>query len=186
MSDKYKIKDTDKAYFITLTVVVGWIDVFTRKNHKLLLVDTLKYCQLNKGLVIFGWCLMSKHLHAIVKTEEINTLSGILRDFKKYTSKALVRQIMEEPESRRAWMLELFYKAGKDLKRIKEYKLWQDGNHAEEINTPEFLQVKLDYIHRNPVEEMIVSYPEDYLFSSARNYAEMDYLLDVCLVTGKW
>lgn len=53
MSDKYKITDTIRPYFLTLTVV-GWIDVFTRKNHKLLLVDSLKYCQKEKGLNLFA------------------------------------------------------------------------------------------------------------------------------------
>jgi len=44
MSDKYKIHDIDKAYFVTFTAV-DWIDVFTRNNHKLLIIDSLKYCQ---------------------------------------------------------------------------------------------------------------------------------------------
>jgi hypothetical protein len=47
MSDKYKIRDNDKAYFITITAV-GWIDVFTRKCQKQLIIDSLKYCQQNK------------------------------------------------------------------------------------------------------------------------------------------
>ena len=46
MSDKYKIHEEDKAYFLTMTVV-NWIDVFTRKNHKMAIVDSLKYCQEN-------------------------------------------------------------------------------------------------------------------------------------------
>ena len=73
MSDKYKIREIDKAYFVTLTVI-GWIDVFTRKNHKLLVLDSLKYCQNHKGLVIFGWCLMPNHLHMIVRAEGEHTL----------------------------------------------------------------------------------------------------------------
>jgi|WetSurMetagenome_2_1015567.scaffolds.fasta_scaffold410727_1 putative transposase len=185
MSDKYKIREIDKAYFVTLTVA-GWIDVFTRKNHKLLLIESLKYCQQNKGLVIFGWCLMPSHLHMICRAEGKYTLSDILRDFKKYTSKAIVKQIEEEPESRREWALELFAKAGEQLKRIKDYKFWQDGNQAKEIYGNEFLEEKLNYIHNNPIEEMIVSKPEDYLFSSARNYAELDSVLDVCLISLKW
>ena len=60
MSDKYRIADKEKAYFLTLTVV-NWIDVFTRKNHKLSIVNSLKYCQKEKGLEIYGWCLMSSH-----------------------------------------------------------------------------------------------------------------------------
>jgi hypothetical protein len=80
-------------------------------------------------------------------------------------------------------MLEQFAKAGEHLKRIKDYKFWQDGNQAKEIYSNQFLFEKLDYIHNNPVEEMIVARPEDYLFSSARNYASMDGVLDVCLIT---
>jgi REP element-mobilizing transposase RayT len=122
----------------------------------------------------------------ILSAEGQYTLSEILRDFKKYTSKALVKQIEEEPESRREWMLEQFSRAGEHLKRIKDYKFWQDGNHAKEIYGNNFLEEKLDYIHNNPVEEMIVAKPEEYLFSSARNYAELDNVLEVCLISRKW
>lgn len=60
MSEKYKIRENDKAYFVTLTVV-DWIDVFTRKAYKIKIVESLKYCQIHKGLEIFAWCLMSNH-----------------------------------------------------------------------------------------------------------------------------
>lgn len=178
MSDRYKIYDQEKPYFITMTIA-GWIDVFTRKNHKLLIVNSLIYCQKNKGLEIFAWCLMPNHLHMIVRASGKQTLSEILRDFKKYTSKKIVQQIIEEHESRRGWMLAHFKHSGRYLKRIKEYKVWQDGNHPEEIYSPKFFYQKLNYIHRNPVKEMIVSDEEDYWFSSARNYAERDYLIEI-------
>jgi len=54
-------------------------------------------------------------------------LSDILRDFKKYTAKAIIKQIEQEPESRREWMLSYFEKIGKPLKRIDKYKFWQDA-----------------------------------------------------------
>jgi hypothetical protein len=38
---------------------------------------------------------------------------------------------------------------------------------------------KLNYIHNNPVVDKIVEKPEDYLFSSARNYANLDSELDI-------
>ena len=43
----------DKSYFITLAVI-DWIDVFTRANQKMLLIDSLKNCQREKGLNIFA------------------------------------------------------------------------------------------------------------------------------------
>jgi hypothetical protein len=43
----------------------------------------------------------------------------------------------------------------------------------------------LDYIHNNPVEELLVERPEDYLFSSARNYAGLYNYLEVVLESVK-
>ncbi|NPD48368.1 transposase, partial [Lentimicrobium sp. S6] len=181
MSDKYKTHEPDKAYFITMTTV-GWVDIFTRKNHKLAIVDSLKYCQENKGLVLpkaRGWVLMHSHLHLLCRAAEGFRLSDILRDFKKYTSKKIVRQIEDEPESRREWMLPLLHNFCKHLKREQEYKLWQSGNHAKVIYTTKFFYEKLNYIHQNPVQEMLVERPEEYLFSTARNYAELSFVLNV-------
>ena len=90
---------------------------------------------------------------------------------------------MTEPESRREWMMCEFEKAGGHLKGKQRYKVWQDGNHAEVIFTNKFLRQKLDYIHNNPVKDMTVDEPWHYWFSSARNYAGLEFLLPVELVT---
>jgi hypothetical protein len=50
MPTKYKARDSDKAHFITITTV-GWVDVFTRKNHRNTIIDSLNYCQVQKGRV---------------------------------------------------------------------------------------------------------------------------------------
>ena len=73
MFDKYKIHDNLSAYFITMTMV-GWVDIFTCKNHKLAIVDSLKYCQQHKDLEIYGQSLMPSHLHAIVAAAECTSL----------------------------------------------------------------------------------------------------------------
>lgn len=107
MSTKYKAITTDQAYFITITIV-GWIDVFTRLNQNYVVISALKYCQSNKGLEIFGYCIMSNHIHLLCKSSNGFILSDVMRDFKKFTSKKIIQTIMEEPESRREWMLEYF------------------------------------------------------------------------------
>lgn len=184
MSDKYKIRDKDKAYYVTITTV-GWVDIFTRKEQKLLIINSLKYCQQNKGLIIFAYCLMPSHLHMICKADDGFNLSDIMRDFKTFTSKNIIKQLIEEPESRREWMLAYFSSVCNHLKREQKYKVWQDGNQAKEIYSNNFLFEKLNYIHQNPVEDLIVEQAEDYLFSSARNYAELESYLDVVLLDSK-
>jgi REP element-mobilizing transposase RayT len=122
---------------------------------------------------------MPSHLHLIVRSDGKHELWSVIRDFKKYTSRKILEQIIDEPESRREWLLDKFSFAGKHLKSIRNYKFWQSGNHAEVIYSTKFFYNKLDYIHRNPVVDMIVEREDEYLFSSARNYAERDYLIEI-------
>ncbi len=49
--------------------------------------------------------------------------------------------------------------------------LKQHNNHPEEVYNPKFTLSKINYIHNNPVEAGLVDRPEDYLFSSAVDYA---------------
>lgn len=116
--------------------------------------------------MVYAWCLMSNHIHLIVQAKENHRLSDIIRDFKKFTSKAILKKIATEPESRRVWMLNQFEYEGRNLNRITKYKFWKDDNHAIELES-HMMEASLDYIHNNPVEAMIVSEPEHFLFSSA-------------------
>ena len=177
MSEKYKMDNPEGIYFMTMTVV-NWIDLFTRKELKHIILDALKHCQKEKGLVIYAWCIMPSHLHLIVSCQEA-PLSNIIRDFKKFTSKALIKEIRLINESRKQWLLEKFEEAGKNLKRISKFKVWKDGNHPKELFSNKFMQQKLDYIHQNPVKDEIVDEPEDYLYSSARDYAGIKGLIDI-------
>ncbi len=68
MSHSYKPRNPESVYFLTLTVV-DWIDAFTRREYKLKVVDSLRYCQENKGLVVYAWCLIPSHLHLIAAAE---------------------------------------------------------------------------------------------------------------------
>ena len=163
---------TQELYFTTSTVV-DWIDVFTRPQYKQIIIESLSYCQEEKGLDIYAWVLMTNHLHMVTSVrDDRQTISDILRDFKKYTSKKIIANMEENPEeSRKVWMLDRFWFVGNNDKKIKNYKFWQDGNYVEQIFSYEFLKQKVNYIHTNPVRQEIVERPEDYLYSSARDYA---------------
>ncbi len=89
--------------------------------------------------------------------------------------------MLENPESRREWMLDRFRFAGKFKKNVT-YKLWQDGNEAKEIHSSEFLLQKLEYIHDNPVKSEVVENAIDYKYSSAINYSDEKGLIDVILI----
>ena len=181
MSTKYKATTTEDCYFMTLTIV-DWIDLFTRLKQKHIITEALAYCQQNKGLELYAYCLMPSHLHLLAKATEGFIMSDVIRDFKKFTSKQIIRTINEHPESRRAWLLEHFNKACQHLKRAQQYTVWQNGYHAEIAFSNSFIKEKIHYIHNNPVKEKIVEHPEDYVFSSARNYASLTSELEVIVL----
>ena len=91
MSERYKVCDSTKPHFITITVI-DWVDVFTRPYYKDIILESLRYCNEQKGLSIHAYCIMTSHVHLIVSSET-GKLNDIIRDFKKYTSKELVRVI---------------------------------------------------------------------------------------------
>ena len=173
---------TRELYFVTSTVV-DWIDVFTRPLYKHILVESLEYCQANKGLDIYAWVLMTNHLHMIVGMGGDDNIGDFLRDFKKFTSKKIIKAIQENPqESRKELLLNRCSFRAVNDKKISRYKFWQEDNHLEQINTYDFYKQKLDYIHHNPVKQEFVEHPEDYLYSSARNYAGLEGLINVNVV----
>ena len=56
----------------------------------MLIVDSLKYCQKEKGLNIFAWCLMPSQLHLIANTTVNFELADVIRDFKKFNARCRI------------------------------------------------------------------------------------------------
>jgi putative transposase len=183
MSRKYKIRDQDKLYFVTFTVI-EWIDLFTRKEYRDIVLESLKYCKINKGLEIWAYCIMSSHIHFILGRNGDQPLEGIIGDLKKFTSKMILDIIKTGGfESRKEFLLWHFGKAGRKNPNNQNFQVWQQHNHPIELNSNSKISRCLNYIHQNPVEAGIVLFPEDYLYSSARNYAGLpDCLIDVFLL----
>lgn len=177
----YKITNPTGIYFITFAVV-EWVDVFTRKDYVEIVIDSLKFCQQEKNLEIYAWCIMSNHVHLIVSSPD-GKLSDILRDFKKFTSNTILKSIENnKQESRRNWMLWIFKSAGRKNANNTNYQFWRQNNQPKELETNYFKDEKLNYIHMNPVEAGTVHEPEHYMYSSAIDYAGKKGLIDVLLL----
>ena len=171
MSRKYKFLNADGLYFISFATV-GWIDVFTRKQYKDILVESLRYCQQEKGLELFSWCIMSNHVHLIARAKEGSRLPDILRDYKKYTAKLVLKAIEDHPqESRKEWMLSFFKQAGAANSNNTTYQFWRQDNKPIELWSHDVILQELPYIHNNPVELGIVDKAEAYVYSSDNDYS---------------
>ena len=176
MSRKYKFHDQHKMYFISYAVV-SWIDVFIREDYRKVWIDSARYCQDNKGLEIYAWCLMTSHAHMIIGTSGM-PMENIVRDMKKHTSAQLKKAIADNmQESRREWMLEMMKQVGKQNSNNTNFQFWQQHNQPLEIKNHSMFIKCLDYIHMNPVVAGFVNRAEDWIYSSADGYAKNKGLL---------
>ena len=123
----------------------------------------------------------------MIRAKQGYTRSDIIRDLKKFTSKQIIQSIAKKPrESRKEWLLAMFSNARTFNPNNTKYQFWRQDNHPIECFTATVTvtQQKLDYIDNNPVKEGIVAFAEQYIYSSAANYADEMGLLKVERIDG--
>jgi len=178
MSRKYKFHNKEGVYFISFATVY-WLDVFTRQVYFDVLAESVNYCRKEKGMEVYAYCFMPSHVHLVFRSGWGDP-SGLIRDFKSYTSKKIMQAIEENPqESRKEWLLWMMEKAGKKNSNITKRQFWQQHNKPIELWTDKVIQQKIDYIHNNPVESGFVTDPIDWKYSSARNYQDDQTVLEI-------
>ncbi|MEP7196649.1 MAG: transposase [Saprospiraceae bacterium] len=177
MTTGYQIVDKEGTYYLTFQVI-DWVDIFTRKIYRDIIIESMDFCRKNKGLQIWAYVIMTNHIHCILSAINGN-LSDVIRDFKSYTATKILREMQGSHESRRDWMLKRFEFAAKSHKRNSEMQFWTHENHAIELVTHSFTSQKMAYIHENPVRSGWVEKAEDWMYSSQRNYIGLENLLDI-------
>src|SRR5215469_5913635 len=123
----------DSSYFLTLNTV-DKIDVFVRPAYKQAIADALNYFIETQGLVVYSWCLMTSHLHLIIRTREASAPAYFERDFKKYTTPIIIKTIEMEMDFRREWMMQHFEDYSRPLRRIEKFHLWQNCSGPQRID----------------------------------------------------
>ncbi len=158
--------NSNVAYFVTLTVV-GWLDIFTRRRYCDILIDSLRYCSINKSLEVFSYVIMPSHAHLIVR--DVNgELYNTLRDFKRFTAQSIIKSIQTDAgESRRAWLIHMLQFHAKYQKQNERFSFWQKTSYPIELSFDSVYLQKCEYIHNNPVEAGYVTQADYWHYSSA-------------------
>jgi len=169
---RYRFVDITQPHFMTCTVL-HWIPVFTRPETVAILLDCLRYLS-NEGLNLYAYVVLENHVHLIAQSAQLDR--DVAR-FKSHTAKQLLGYLAE---NRVRTVLDqlAFYKKAHKVDRMHQF--WQEGVHPEVIQSDEMMRQKINYIHNNPVKRGYVDEPEHWRYSSARNYAGLDGVVEVC------
>ncbi len=178
-----RIHSEDQLHFLKPSLQLG-LHLFTEKRYQEIVLDSLRFCQLNKGLLLYGWLMMSNHLYLLAQADKGRKLSFIIRDFKRHTARKLSNEIHKNEHSRAKWLPQIQSNTGPVSSTSKSItnKFWIAENQAIPMETNAAIDKKLNLMHHLPIYQGWVDYPEDYRLSSARNYAGKPGLLKVELV----
>ena len=124
-------------------------DVFFTKEDRLIYLEWLgKYCQ-KHAVDILAYCLMTNHIHLILKPGKEDGLQNVLKP--------------------------LHMRYAQYINKIKGWSghLWQ-GRFFSSALDEAYTWSAIRYVERNPVRAGIVEHAEDYLWSSAAAHCGLD------------
>ena len=169
---RYKIYEPTKPHFITSTIL-HWIPVFTKQESVEILIQSFKHLQKSDDLKVFAYVVLENHFHLVASSSDI---SKSMQKFKSFTTKEIL-QLLQTKGVKTILEQLAFYK--KAHKTTTQYQLWQEGIQPKLIENEEMMINKIEYIHNNPVKRGYVEKAEHWRYSSARDYASKEGLLEV-------
>ncbi|VVN41736.1 transposase [Pseudomonas fluorescens] len=169
---RYTFTETEKPHFLTCTAM-QWLPLLCSPYF----VNHVPKCGTSQrpthSLSLYGSVSMEYHLHFVAQAPD---LSKCLSQFKSFTARQIIDDLQSKGADKALQRLRFSKRAHK---QDRIYQLWQEGSHAEMVYSESVMRQKLEYIHNNPVKRGYVDLPEQWRYSSARNYAGMPGLIDV-------
>ena len=115
------------------------------------------------GFVVVGYVVMPEHFHLLISEPEKGTPSTVMQVVKQRFARRLLSQLQP---AHRPGQLSLWDTQGAAAthvwqRRFYDFNVWSERKRIE----------KLRYMHRNPVKRGLVSEPEQWRWSSFRQYA---------------
>lgn len=151
--EKYRLR------FIT-TTCNKWLPLFRSKKYFMILAESLEFVIRKYPSHLLAYVFMPNHIHLIILFDDGSNVSAFMRDFKKFTSTAIRKQLEADGE------LQLV-EAIRYEKNGQKLKVWIDRFDDFYLTNAKSLMTKLNYIHENPVRKGLADRPEDYPYSSA-------------------
>jgi hypothetical protein len=180
--EHYRFHREGAVFYVTFSVV-EWLPVFVSEAACKIIVDSLNFCHRKKSLRTNAYVIMPTHMHAIVFDEEFDStrLAATITDFRKHTGRQVADYCAAHMPS--CFTERFVARAGDDRQR----RFWQSSRHPVQIETQEFWQVKLDYLHANPSRKGLVVRADDWRFSSAAYWlSDGESACDVTLSGIAW
>lgn len=158
----FQISRTTPAYFLT-SVAHERIPIFQSDKIKQIVCDAFTCARISGAIMIFAYVIMPDHTHVI--TDSNRAIKDVLRFLNGNAAKSILDYLKENDFKESLAKLRI-----QEREYKHKYSVYQHHPNAFEINGEDTMMQKVNYIHMNPVRAELVEHPNDYLFSSARQW----------------
>ncbi len=145
---------TGQVHFITCSCYhrQPWLDTAARRD---LFLSILEEVRRRCRFVVLGYVVMPDHFHLLISEPQVGDPSQVMQLVKQLYAQRVVprtrrkRSEAENPKPMHVWEA-----------RFYDFNVWTEHKRVE----------KLRYIHRNPVKRGLAAEPEQWVWSSFRDY----------------
>ena len=167
----WKTNPDGACCFVTKTIV-GWLPVVNSHEAGDIIIAAWQYALDYKSVHLHAYVIMPNHFHLIVSSSDGRSMSSMMRDFGTHRSRELSGLLFMYNRNDHP---NVFHHAAWNDQRGNDFRIWQEGFHPIVLKSDGFYRQKRDYIHANPVRKGFVIRPEDWKYSTARNYIHGDH-----------
>jgi putative transposase len=147
-----------QAHFITCSCYhrIPWLDTAARRD---LFLSILEEVRQRYRFVVLGYVVMPDHFHLLISEPQVGDPSKVMQLVKQLYAQRVV------PRTRRKRS-----EAENSQPKSKPVHVWEARFYDFNVWTEPKRVEKLRYMHRNPVKRGLVTEPEQWVWSSFRDY----------------
>jgi len=151
-----RFQESGHSHFVTFSCYHRR-PLFTADRAKRIFELALERVRRSFDFRVYGYVVMPEHVHLLVSEPERGMLADALKSLKQGVSRRLVAGAP--------------FKPGVGLSGDFPQHFWQKRYYDFNVRNYRQFVEKLRYIHRNPVKRGLCERPEDWEWSSFRQYA---------------
>jgi putative transposase len=139
----------------------------SRDRSRLWTIEAIRRAISEHKFHLWAYVLMPEHVHLLVcPGEPVYSTSAFLKSIKKSVANRAVRYVREHAPTFLDRM------ADRQPNGSIAYRFWQRARgYDRNLWSPRYIWETIDYIHANPVRRNLCERPEDWIWSSASDYA---------------
>ena len=153
--------------FFCTSTIVGFVELFINRHLCEIFVNDISFYQERGDYSVIAYVLMPNHFHLVIKTNGTLSISTIIGNLKRISSRHITQWLEKRNEKSLIAQLSEYAK----IEPAKNCRVWKPRFDSLTITNENTLRQKIEYIHNNPVKAGFVVQPTDWRYSSAGNYS---------------